>query len=365
MSYLKVTKNNTNYRFSIKSANDKTSSLFPAIKTVKYTSGNNVTIPLSNTSYTSGKTYYVNVKFRTRGDGDSTSSKCSSIGFIANKPDWSNSYSYIHNSATAYAERGQIVEWTYQFTATATDTRSTALYFIVNNGWANGADNQTIDLFYYKFWDSDGNVFDEEGIASPNIITNLKWKNENTLVSAEKLFSKSSATSTYTETFPILTPQAFYCLSFDLKKSSEEPSSCSFGYIYGDDSGGHSKLIGTINSGKIKNFYTHHNLIFLTQNFIVKNAFAYGFTLELNSPAKFYIKNIKLKRCTYNFKPYFFKIMKSSIIYYFLILKAYPKSGLRLKKNNDDYYYLSQSLSEYKYSELNLYYSTLYNGFNY
>lgn len=177
MSYLKVTKNNTNYRFSLMPANDTTSKLFPAVKTVKVSTSD--TLSFGSISYVSGRKYYVTVKFRTRGDGNSTSSKCSSVGFIASRSDWNNSYSYIHNSATAYAERGQIVEWTYEFTATANEDRYTALYFIIGNYWGNGYDYQTIDLFYYKMWDEQGNVYAEKGKFEGQMPMFLKIINNN------------------------------------------------------------------------------------------------------------------------------------------------------------------------------------------
>lgn len=122
------------------------------------------TLPLTNTRLVAGRTYYVKVAFRTRGDGDSTAAKCSSVGFIAYWDSWKQVRSYIHNPAQAYAERGAFVSWTYSFTV-ASDVQPTGtdLYFIINNGWANGYDNQTIDLYYAKYWDSAGNVYNEWG----------------------------------------------------------------------------------------------------------------------------------------------------------------------------------------------------------
>lgn len=122
------------------------------------------TLPLNNTRLVAGRTYYVKVAFRTRGDGDSTAAKCSSVGFIAHWDSWKQARSYIHNSAQAYAERGAFVSWTYSFTVTSdAQPTGTALYFIINNAWANGYDNQTIDLYYAKYWDSAGNVYNEWG----------------------------------------------------------------------------------------------------------------------------------------------------------------------------------------------------------
>lgn len=120
------------------------------------------TLTLKNATLYTGRTYYIKVKFRTRGDGNSTSSKCSSIGFITYWNNWANSRAYIHNSATAYSEIGKIVEWTYSFTVDEdVQPTNTSLYFIIQNGWANGNDGQTIDLYYAKYWDSEGNVYSE------------------------------------------------------------------------------------------------------------------------------------------------------------------------------------------------------------
>lgn len=119
-------------------------------------------IPLTNATLYTGRTYYIKVRFRTRGDGNSTPSKCSSIGFITYWNDWASLMSYIHNSATAYSEIGKVVEWTYSFTVDSDVTPTgTNLYFIIDNGWACGNDAQTIDLYYAKYWDSEGNVYSE------------------------------------------------------------------------------------------------------------------------------------------------------------------------------------------------------------
>ena len=174
MSYLRAIKDGNQYRFSLKSASDKTSGLFPAVKTHNTGDGNFSGL-LTNVPLKAGRTYYVKVKFRTRGDGNSTSSKCSSIGFITWGTNWSWSKSYIHNSATAYAEIGKIVEWTYSFTVDSDLTpQGTALYFIINNAWANGNDAQTIDLYYYKYWDSEGNIYNEN-FYGKNEEIKMKW----------------------------------------------------------------------------------------------------------------------------------------------------------------------------------------------
>lgn len=181
------------------------SSIAIGIPYVTHNTGSyNKNISLTNTKLYVGRTYYVRVKFRTRGDGTSTSSKCSSVGFISYWNNWANTRAYIHNSATAYNEIGKIVEWTYSFTVDSdVQPTGTNLYFIINNYWASGTDGQTIDLYYAKYWDSEGNVYSELGKNTPflklkkdNLIyyaSNLDEKSSNSVIDAEgKIFFKKS-----------------------------------------------------------------------------------------------------------------------------------------------------------------------------
>lgn len=152
--------------------------------------GNSIkVINLTNTKLYAGRTYYAKVRFRTRGDGNSTPSKCSSIGFIAWWDNWASSRGYIHYSATAYSEIGKVVEWTYSFTVDSdVQPTGTDLYFIIDNYWANGNDGQTIDLYYAKYWDSEGNVYSELGKNTPF----LKLKKDNIIYYASNLDEMSS-----------------------------------------------------------------------------------------------------------------------------------------------------------------------------
>lgn len=120
---------------------------------------------LSNPKLYKNRTYYVKVLFRPRGDGNSTPNKCSSIGFIAYWDNWTQSRQYTHYSSKAYSERGHFVSWTYSFTVSEdVQPTGTAIYFIIDNYWARGADDQTIDLYYCKYWDSEGNIYNEMGM---------------------------------------------------------------------------------------------------------------------------------------------------------------------------------------------------------
>ena len=209
----------TYIRHYYRPSEDKSNIIKP-IRTVTVSAVN--TLSFGTINYVQGKMYSVTVKFRTRGDGDSTSSKCSSVGFIAYRSDWTNSWSYIHGPAAAYAERGKIVEWTYTFTATATEARATGLYFIINNGWANGYDNQTIDLYYYRMWDGDGYVYAEDGNANQNIVT--KWS-DGTAISGEKSVTNTTANENYlwSETIKpsFMTDDAVYTIDYDAKRSGD------------------------------------------------------------------------------------------------------------------------------------------------
>ena len=129
--------------------------------------GAGTVVPLGeNHALIQGHTYEVEALFRTCGDGNSTPSKCSSIGFITWWNDWKEAYSSIHTSPVAYQERGHFSRLFYRFTASKNVQPSgTHLYFIIDNGWARGSDNQTIDLYYYRYQDmTNPSIKDENGI---------------------------------------------------------------------------------------------------------------------------------------------------------------------------------------------------------
>lgn len=71
-----------------------------------------------------------------------TSSKCSSIGFIAHADNWTRSYGAIHPPARAYLEVGAGCTLEQTFTISVTEQLNIGIYAIINNGWANGYDNQ-------------------------------------------------------------------------------------------------------------------------------------------------------------------------------------------------------------------------------
>lgn len=352
MSYLKATKNGTSYRFSLKPASDAASGLFPAVKTHNTANGNFSGL-LSNVTLYAGRTYYVKVKFRTRGDGNSTSSKCSSVGFIAYWNNWGTLRSYIHNSATAYAEIGKIVEWTYSFTVDSDVTpQGTSLCFIIGNDLANGNDAQTIDLFYYKYWDSEGNVYDEEG-HDFNTVMHLfrSWTqyasspllNTDITIPRIRLYSGIYYQMRYlvrntstTDTLRI----KIICYSEIAQTTVLELG----GYIPPNS---YRHFIGTVlgNGGYFRFYYAH---------------------TASEEVAKIYVRNFKIYQYEntdeYEFTK-FLKISKDGDIYY-SVLRPYS-SQLRLTKDTVARY-LSQSASLYKYSELTSYTcGTLTDNFEY
>lgn len=120
----------------------------------------------------------IRIIFRSRGDGTPTSSKCSSIGCIMYENSWKWSVNPIWwSSATAYNNIGKIIDYTGSLTVNSTMTSTTTnipilLFWIIQNGWANGNDNQTHDLYYYKYWNATtGEVYAESGTPEYDRIT--------------------------------------------------------------------------------------------------------------------------------------------------------------------------------------------------
>ena len=120
----------------------------------------------------------IRVIFRSRGDGTPTSSKCSSIGCIMYESSWKWSVNPIYWSSTAaYNNIGKIIDYTGSLTVNSTMTSTTTnipmlLFWIIQNGWANGNDNQTHDLYYYKYWNATtGKVYAESGTPEYDRIT--------------------------------------------------------------------------------------------------------------------------------------------------------------------------------------------------
>ena len=120
----------------------------------------------------------IRVIFRSRGDGTPTSSKCSSIGCIMYESSWKWSVNPIWWSSTAaYNNIGKIIDYTGSLTVNSTMTSTTTnipilLFWIIQNGWANGNDNQTHDLYYYKYWNATtGEVYAESGTPEYDRIT--------------------------------------------------------------------------------------------------------------------------------------------------------------------------------------------------
>ena len=349
MSYLKSTKNNTSYRFSLGSASDTTNGLFPAVKTHNTGNGGFAGL-LTNVMLYAGRTYYVKVKYRTRGDGTSTSSKCSAVGFITYWNNWNTAIGYIHSSATAYSEIGKIVEWTYSFTVSEdVQPQGTALYFIINNGWANGNDGQTIDLFYYKYWDSLGNVYNENGNPSASIVS--KWSGNSTSILTEKSLTNTTTSENYLWSEIIdkkyMAEGETYTIDFDAKISGDVKSVevCFYSSDYSS-----TGFITSKNIGIPQTYYTHYSHTF---TFARKNSSSVLPSLRIRfdnngiatagNTGTLYVKNVTL-RVGKNDAPTFLKSTKNGNIFY---SKMFSSGRLRANAS-----YLRQGLCEYKYSEI-------------
>ena len=113
------------------------------------------------------KTYYVEFIRKALGNGSPTSDKCSAINYCMYKADWSWSRSVgTVGTSTAYSQIGKIVRIQGSFTISASNDGDTAyqnMYWLVAGGYANGTDNQTHELYYYKVWDSDGIIIAQYG----------------------------------------------------------------------------------------------------------------------------------------------------------------------------------------------------------
>lgn len=345
MSYLKATENGVSYRFSLKEASDTQNPVFKPIKTVVVSTQN--TLSFGTVNYVNGNTYKVTVKFRTRGDGNSTSSKCSSVGFIANRSDWTNTYSYIHGSATAYAEIGKIVKWTYTFTANATESRSTALYFIINNGWANGYDNQTIDLYSYEMTDGDDKIIASGGNPNENITKDIKWRltTETLLTDEISLYHSGGNIPNYS--YPIkkhfFTKGTMYEIKFEAKKNGEAEFHLDFMWSYQYQS--HKLLASTLKTEY--RVYYFYFVSYLTD---------YSGTDEIRvynggeDGSYVYIRKLEIRPV---YDQVFLQSYKNNTFYYTKLKDARVNATIpkRIKINTGRL--LAQSMGKYKISELN------------
>jgi hypothetical protein len=106
------------------------------------------------------KTYYVEYICKALGDGECTSSNCSSICYEMFKSDWSWSRAIgTRSSAVAYSQIGKLVKIKGSFkipSANDGEQANQMFYWLINGAYGYGTDNQTHELYYYKIYDSDG-----------------------------------------------------------------------------------------------------------------------------------------------------------------------------------------------------------------
>lgn len=116
------------------------------LKTAKCTKENYVAIPFGLIDFKANDTYQIDVIFRTQGNGDVSPTRCSSVGFVARRPDdGSVVYSIIDNSATAFARRKFKRHLVRTFTASKSEQLEAFLCFSVD-GSPEKADGQTIEV---------------------------------------------------------------------------------------------------------------------------------------------------------------------------------------------------------------------------
>ena len=113
------------------------------------------------------KTYYVEFIRKALGNGTPTTSKCSAINYCIYNPSWTWSRSVgTVGSSTAYSQIGKIIRVSGSFTIASANDGETAyqqMYWLVGGRSANGTDDQTHELYYYKVWDSTGIIIAQYG----------------------------------------------------------------------------------------------------------------------------------------------------------------------------------------------------------
>lgn len=121
------------------------------VKTARCTRENYVAIPFGLVDLKANDTYWGDVIFRTLGDGDSSSTRCSSVGFVARRPDdGAVVYSNFDDSATAFARMKFKRCFSRTFTAVRAERLEVFLCFSVD-GSPERADGQTIEVYQCSF----------------------------------------------------------------------------------------------------------------------------------------------------------------------------------------------------------------------
>lgn len=152
MSGLIWTMNSRRIKIPLYEITDKESSVFETIKTARCTAENYIALPLGLVDFEANKTYTALARFRTRGDADCSPERCSSVSFVARRPDdGSIVYSYNPGSAKAYATRCRVQGFEYSFRPAVSERLEAFVSFSVD-GTEGGADGQTIDLYGFGLY---------------------------------------------------------------------------------------------------------------------------------------------------------------------------------------------------------------------
>ena len=139
---------------------------FQAIKPLHTFQCTNTVMLGGNRPLKSGHVYEFEVLFRPRGDGVSSPTKCSSMGFVTYWNNWAEAFATIRYSTDAYKDLGMFVRQSYRFTASKdVQPTQTCLWCTIENDFSKGTDNQNIDVYYYRFQDmTDSSIKDVKGI---------------------------------------------------------------------------------------------------------------------------------------------------------------------------------------------------------
>ena len=139
---------------------------FQAIKPLHTFQCTNTVTLGGNRPLKSGHVYEFEVLFRPRGDGVSSPTKCSSMGFVTYWNNWAEAFATIRYSADAYKDLGMFVRQSYRFIASKdVQPTQTCLWCTIENDFNKGTDNQNIDVYYYRFQDmTDSSIKDVKGI---------------------------------------------------------------------------------------------------------------------------------------------------------------------------------------------------------
>lgn len=351
MGYLKATKNGVSHKFSTLSKDYTGENVFPPI--MSYQGVNARIATIRKIILKPDRTYYIIAKFRTRGNGNSDSENCSSLHFFCN-----SSIHYYNYSLYEISKIGELRTISYSFTVnsdTTVDDYKFGFFFGNYNGSGYGLgdsnDNQTIDIYYYKIYDSLGNVYLESSTNGSNIVK--KWSDGTSIYNAKTLSNTTTSEKyLYSE---IINPNYMvegetYTIVFDAMISGDVKGVDMY-FLSSDYST--TGFITSKTSLDVITEYKHfsHTFIFSKKNASsnlpnLRIRFDNNGVVTSGNTGTLYIKDVELKRGKIE-NPAFLNLTKNDDVRF---CKIYSDNGA-IKINNS--YYLKEGMSEKKYSEIN------------